>query len=354
MAGCGGPFLGTFLGGAAGAGGGLGAAASDGAGPEPLRTLARVVTSRSVAPGVVATWLEAPDLARRAAPLQFVMVHVRGPAPDPAPGAGRPFLGRPFSVAGVDGPGGRIALVYRVIGPATTALAAAPPGTELLVLGPLGRPAPADWTRAQAGRARPLWLIAPGWQVLALRSLAAAAWAGGVPVSVLCAVPGRGTGGDDLAAPGAAAVQGVGAVQGAAAQGASVPEALTRLWDELAPPAPPLIPLEPAPAPDWLPLPAAAPGGSRGAAPGTAPRAAAPGPVARVVAAGPPPFLRQVQAALARTGAEGYLLVDAYMPCGYGTCLGCAVPLRDPAGSLRYVRACREGRWFPAGEVVLE
>lgn len=313
-----------------------------GGGFSPSRVLARVVETRWVAPGVAMTTLAEPALARRVEPLQFVQVLVpaagwplpagsplppvpeaepaggtsgfagdtgssggtagdpgglRVPGPSghagetggPGPGmrppvatggtVGRPFLGRPFSVAGTDAEGGRITLVYRVIGPATAALASLPLGAGLVVLGPLGRPAPAGWTAGSrtagssaaaaataAGREpgcgpgaaapsesrctpdigapagprrrpgvvepaeprcepaapqpadpqpagpgrtpgtgapsdprcgpgaaapRPLLLVAPGWQVLALRLLAARAQAAGVPVTVASVIEPR-------------------------------------------------------------------------------------------------------------------------------------------------------------------
>ncbi|ADU52129.1 Dihydroorotate dehydrogenase, electron transfer subunit, iron-sulfur cluster binding domain [Thermaerobacter marianensis DSM 12885] len=336
--------------------------------PAPWRGMARVVSTRRVAPGVAATTLATADVARRVEPLQFVQVQVAGgaaaagaavastadPAPQvsipPAASVGRPFLGRPFSVVGVDSAAGQVTLVYRVIGPATAVLARLTPGAEIPLLGPLGRPAPPWWTagagevapaaapgeRPDRGRPLPLLLVAPGWQVLALRLLAARALAGGVPVSVLALenweeAESRG-GGAPGGCPSAHATRGSQRRTG----GAAAP--LAAVWDELGPPAPPVR--------------MARVGGGAGSLGELLRRQMGAAP-ARVVAAGPAGFLRQVQAALAGTAAEGYLVVDAYMPCGYGACLACAVPVRDAAGSVRYERACCEGRWFPAEEVVI-
>ncbi|EKP95095.1 dihydroorotate dehydrogenase [Thermaerobacter subterraneus] len=483
-----------------------------GGGFSPSRVLARVVETRWVAPGVAMTTLAEPALARRVEPLQFVQVLVpaagwplpagsplppvpeaepaggtsgfagdtgssggtagdpgglRVPGPSghagetggPGPGmrppvatggtVGRPFLGRPFSVAGTDAEGGRITLVYRVIGPATAALASLPLGAGLVVLGPLGRPAPAGWTAGSrtagssaaaaataAGREpgcgpgaaapsesrctpdigapagprrrpgvvepaeprcepaapqpadpqpagpgrtpgtgapsdprcgpgaaapRPLLLVAPGWQVLALRLLAARAQAAGVPVTVASVIEPR---------PPQPPVPSPSPERPApvpASDGSDPAAALEAVWNGLSPAAPPLA--------FWAGSSSCWPGASGGEQAGGGrtsasgrnseggrtwlealrahPAVAGTAGPGRVVAAGPAPFLRGVQAALGGTAAEGFLVVDAYMPCGYGVCLGCAVPLHGPAGTVRYARACREGRWFPAREVIL-
>lgn len=80
--------------------------------------------------------ISAPDVARRAAPGQFVNVAVEAPAT---------LLRRPFSIAGVS-LGGQVAGTFDIVldahGPGTDALATIAPGTNLDVLGPLGNPFP--------------------------------------------------------------------------------------------------------------------------------------------------------------------------------------------------------------------
>lgn len=363
-----------------GSGPSAGGARAPGAGGPPWAVTARVVRTRSVAPGVASTVLEAPVVAAAAGPLQFVQVRPG------AAEAGRPYLGRPFSIADADPDTGRIVLVYRVVGPGTAQLAGLAPGTAVALLGPLGRPAP---VRAAGDGPAPLWLAALGWQAVALRLLAARAVAAGVPVTVLLAAEG-----DDAAAladlwstllPRAPAA-GAGAAGAAAAgeegvRAAPVPGHLTVL-----PPRQVLSLLASAfgdragatgaagssgvgcgtGAPGRIAAVVPADGGlaagddprvgGSGAAPGTTgpapPPGSAGGPRPRLFAAGPPPFLRQVQRAVDGRPVDAFLVVDAYMPCGYGACLACAVPVRGGGGT-RYVRACREGRWFAAGEVVL-
>jgi dihydroorotate dehydrogenase electron transfer subunit len=73
-----------------------------------------------------------------------------------------------------------------------------------------------------------------------------------------------------------------------------------------------------------------------------------------VHACGPNPML----AALARTlrgWAEPPMLaevsLEAPMGCGYGTCLGCAVPVRDEGGVPRWALCCRQGPVMRVEEV---
>ncbi len=80
--------------------------------------------------------LSAPEIARRAAPGQFVNVAVE------APGT---LLRRPFSIAGVSLSGqvaGTLDIVLDAHGPGTGALATIAPGANLDVLGPLGKAFP--------------------------------------------------------------------------------------------------------------------------------------------------------------------------------------------------------------------
>ncbi|MBW6463900.1 MAG: hypothetical protein K0B84_06905, partial [Firmicutes bacterium] len=68
-----------------------------------------------------------------------------------------------------------------------------------------------------------------------------------------------------------------------------------------------------------------------------------------VFACGP----RQLLAAIADAAAEGeiaaWISVEERMACGIGACLGCAV--RTEHG---YMRVCKDGPVFPAGEVNLQ
>lgn len=82
--------------------------------------------------GVFSLWLEAPDIAHRVRPGQFLNVKVSSGLD--------PLLRRPISVCDVER--NRVRLVFRVVGRGTALLSHVRTGDELDVLGPLGRPAP--------------------------------------------------------------------------------------------------------------------------------------------------------------------------------------------------------------------
>jgi dihydroorotate dehydrogenase electron transfer subunit len=91
-----------------------------------------VTSARELCAGVFSLWLEAPGIARRVRPGQFLNVKVAG--------GSDPVLRRPISVCDVER--NRLRLVFRVVGRGTAMLAHARAGDEIDVLGPLGRPAP--------------------------------------------------------------------------------------------------------------------------------------------------------------------------------------------------------------------
>lgn len=72
------------------------------------------------------------------------------------------------------------------------------------------------------------------------------------------------------------------------------------------------------------------------------------GPV-QVYACGPPGMLKAVNELGLQRDIGGQLSLEAPMPCGFGVCLGCVVPLT--AGG--HARVCREGPVFEIGEVML-
>ncbi len=67
-------------------------------------------------------------------------------------------------------------------------------------------------------------------------------------------------------------------------------------------------------------------------------------------ACGPLPVLQGVQRMSKHKGIAAELSLEERMACGVGACLGCAC--RDAGGE--YVRICREGPVFSAGEVVID
>ena len=76
----------------------------------------------------------------------------------------------------------------------------------------------------------------------------------------------------------------------------------------------------------------------------------APGASARVYACGPTPMMRRCAELAAARGAAAVVSLENHMACGFGVCLGCAVPLRSGGFAL----VCREGPVFATGDVAWE
>jgi dihydroorotate dehydrogenase electron transfer subunit len=67
----------------------------------------------------------------------------------------------------------------------------------------------------------------------------------------------------------------------------------------------------------------------------------------RVLACGPTPMLHAVRSCAAST-TDAFLCLEENMACGFGVCLGCAVPVHGPKP---YRYCCTDGPVFPAEEV---
>jgi dihydroorotate dehydrogenase electron transfer subunit len=87
---------------------------------------APIVSIIEAVPETYLLWLEAPEIAAEARPGQFVMVACGGDT----------FLPRPFSIHRVDG--GRLALLFKVVGQGTRWLSQCKKGGRLDIFGPLG------------------------------------------------------------------------------------------------------------------------------------------------------------------------------------------------------------------------
>lgn len=71
-----------------------------------------------------------------------------------------------------------------------------------------------------------------------------------------------------------------------------------------------------------------------------------------VYACGPNPMLKAVAKLTVAAGVPCDLSLEAPMACGFGVCLGCVVPTRDPdTGATRYERVCVEGPVIPAARM---
>jgi dihydroorotate dehydrogenase electron transfer subunit len=102
------------------------------------QSLCTVTSNVEVMPGVYLMWLEAPDIASPAQPGQFITVCCEGL-----------ILRRPFSIHQVsflsspstreDLGGGKIAILFKVVGKGTFGLSKMQAGNKIDVLGPLGK-----------------------------------------------------------------------------------------------------------------------------------------------------------------------------------------------------------------------
>ncbi len=258
---------------------------------------AKVEERRSLGGGyfVLSVIADAPTPIETAEPGQFVMLR----------GAwGRDLLNpRAFSVFEVMDDR-RFSILAKVLGRGTARLAVADPGACLTVTGPLGRGFPAP----RSGRTQ--LLVAGGVGFPPLHFQARRAARAGTPASVEVLYGGRGR--DDLL-----------------------------LTDELD---------------AWrVPYALATDDGSVGvhgrvtdlleARLGAADQD---GETVEILACGPTPMLQAVRTIGLARGIDTYLCLEENMACGFGVCLGCAVPVHGPRP---YRYCCTDGPVFDAKEV---
>lgn len=77
-------------------------------------------------------------------------------------------------------------------------------------------------------------------------------------------------------------------------------------------------------------------------------RAKANGEVVEILSCGPTPMLRSVRTIGLARGISTHLCLEEQMACGFGVCLGCAVPVYGPRP---YKYCCTDGPVFDAREV---
>ncbi len=77
-------------------------------------------------------------------------------------------------------------------------------------------------------------------------------------------------------------------------------------------------------------------------------RAAQAGEAVEILSCGPTPMLRAVRALGLAHEVPTYLCLEEMMACGFGVCLGCAVPVHGPKP---YKYCCTDGPVFEASEV---
>lgn len=203
------------------------------------------------------------------------------------------FLRRPFSINNFQDD--RLSILFQEVGPGTRALAAVPEGQQLSLLGPLGNGFPAP--------GGPALLVAGGIGIPPIRYLAQQY---GGSRELTCCLGFR------------------------SAANVLLEEEFNRYARSLV---------------------VATDDGSYGIA-GTVITAldSLPRPLPALgYACGPTPMLRALKAWGEENGVAFQLSLEAYMGCGFGVCLSCAVA--NPAGG--YQRVCTDGPVFPADAVVL-
>jgi len=242
--------------------------------------------------------LDAGELAAASAPGQFVNIRVQdGPVP---------LWRRPLSVYSAERAKGSLRLLFEVRGPGTRILAARQAGTTLDLLGPLGSSFTPPPRQTQpilvAGGLgiAPLhfWaqeLVHLGWRPLVLF--------GARTANALCAL-------DDLARLAVdlrlATEDGTRGAQGMVTE-LLKGELSCRAGKEVA-----------------------------------------------VYACGPVPMLKEIARLCTRHGLWGQVCLETLMACGFGACMGCAVPAREPSSHASYRLVCKDGPVFDVTEIDLE
>jgi dihydroorotate dehydrogenase electron transfer subunit len=262
----------------------------------PVRAIAEVLENLEIGPASHRLVLRIPDWPG-AEPGQFVMISAGARTEVERTD---PLLPRPMAVYRGHVPGGeRVEILYRSTGRGTRLMAEALPGQSMRVVGPLG-----EGFAEIADGARAL-LVGGGTGIASLYELAARA-AGRADVRVLLGSRSEADlmGQADFAALG-------------------VPLEITTEDGSL---------------------------GTRGLVTVALERLLAENADATVYACGPTPMMRACAELAKRADARCVVSLENNMACGYGVCLGCAVPRAEGGFSL----ICRQGPVYGADEIAWE
>ncbi|MFH1877781.1 MAG: dihydroorotate dehydrogenase electron transfer subunit [Candidatus Omnitrophota bacterium] len=255
----------------------------------------KIISNRRVAPDHFLVELDAPYLARHAEPGQFVNVKVRS-------GEGGPLLRLPLGIHNIKK--NRVSFLYKTVGTKTKLLSAKAKGETLDVLGPLGNSF--DTSRAKSGAGRKALLVAGGHGVAPLFALARKLRLEKKEVELfLGACDAR-----HLLCVKEFKQLGIKARVATECGRAGARGYVTRVLSE------------------YLA--------------GNAEKAEN----FMIYACGPKPMLAAVSAEAEKYGLSAEVSLDAYMACGIGVCLGCAV--RTVHG---YKLVCKDGPVFDAREI---
>lgn len=75
----------------------------------------------------------------------------------------------------------------------------------------------------------------------------------------------------------------------------------------------------------------------------------------QIFACGPTPMLKGVQLIASEEDIPAQVSVETIMACGFGACVGCAVPLQNPQpGVKEFVLACKDGPVFNSREIIID
>jgi dihydroorotate dehydrogenase electron transfer subunit len=269
----------------------------------PMDHDAVVVANTRLSPDYHVIALDAPDIAARTRPGQFVMVK---------PGRGLdPLLRRPFSVFEIlrDASGAAlgISLLAKIVGKGTGILYGLEPGEQIACLGPLGRPftePPAD---------RPVWFVAGGVGLAPFATLAEACLARGLAPTLFYGARRAA----DLHYAEWFAARGVD-VRAATEDGSAGSHGYvtTPLAQALA-----ALPSDGSPS---------------------------------IYVCGPTPMMRAVADLAGRHGHDVEVSLEQTMGCGMGGCYSCVVPVVQPGRAPHFVRSCLAGPTFRASALAWE
>ncbi|MGH2956841.1 MAG: hypothetical protein ACRDL6_07610 [Solirubrobacterales bacterium] len=241
---------------------------------------------------------------------------------------GRPYLARAFSVADAarEADGVRLDFLVQAVGPGTERLAVLEAGEGLWVSGPLGRPFSAP-DQLAAGAAGAI-LVGGGIGVAPLAIWRRRLLAAGVPARVLLGFRDRAnSGGLELFETGPSSTE----KRVAPERGTLASAERPRICSEIRLASEDGYTGHHGYVTDLLTV----------LLEGDDARSAA------VYACGPPAMLEAVRALCVERGVECELAMEAPMACGFGACMGCAVPLADGG----FMRLCLDGPVVRAGQI---
>ena len=251
---------------------------------------AKLTDIRPLARGYSVFTFDAPAIAAEAQPGQFVHVQV------PTIEASR--LRRPFSIYDADPATGKLYVLFKAVGYGTDRLAALPVGTDIQILGPIGKPFPLNPQGTPC-------LVGGGYGVAPLWFLASR-----LPRKGILFVGGRTK--DDILET-QRFVDAGWEVRIATQDGSLGVEGLVTK---------PLI--------EQLEQRADA----------------------ELYACGPDGMLHAVGDLAIKYGVKGWLSLDKHMVCGIGACLACVQKIRKPDGNEVLARVCVDGPVFESRDIV--